>query len=945
MLKLASPPVQTQNDVSTYRLQVLNLVKSTGIYALAPLLISLVTLVLAPFLTHTLTRTDYGVLAVLTTAIALMVGITQFGLNNAFFRAYNYDYETQKDRMGVLSTIVILLSLSSIPVTIAVMMLAPQLAAFLFYSSSYGDAVRLAALVVLLQNLTVPGFSWLRAENHAGYYVTLSVANLLVNLGATIVLVGRLHMGISGALLAVAAGYALVAAATLPFILLRAGMRLRFDIAWNLLSFGLPLVSNVVSIWILQLSDRYLLSRLGSLAQTASYTVAYTLGGIVGVIVLSPFSLAWPTAMFAIAKRDDARSVFRLVFRWYSLFLLFATFGLMLVSMGVLTIFFPPSYYAAVAVIPIVAVSMLFFGIYSYFTVGISIQRKTWYAVLLTTISALINVALNIVLIPLYGSIGAALSTLIAYTLLAVIAYIVNQRLYPIAFEIGLFSIALLAGVVLYLGSSLLLRDQKIIDMSSIALYICVLALYGGFLFFLGSRRDRSGAEKERRSVGAGVGLRVEGTLASPSSWSPAFPPSTLGDASVPSTLNPTPAPTDTTHQPINVCMHVLREARHDVRAMRAATALVEAGYTVSMLDVESDDTHPAREHIAGISMKHMLVQRSFSATRFERWILLKAALLFLRSILRLIRMPADIYHACEVTALPACYIAAKLRRKPLIFEAYELPLGDRPLSEMGRSRRLVHSMLTVLLAHMVPRCAAVITVSPPIVQEIRNRYAVAQVSLIRNILPYRVVAKSDRLRQLLGLAPQVRIALYQGYLQPDRSLDILVRAAAFLEPGIVIVMMGKSFGTTEVQLHLLIASEGVAERVKIIPPVPYEELLDWTASADVGLIVCSPDYAPNIQMLLPNKLFEYLMAGLPVLASQLDAVAQVLESCDVGQVVSSLAPAEVGAAINAMLADSSALARMRENALGAAQHKFCWEKEKNLLISLYQDVMGISSP
>jgi len=882
-----------------------------------------------------------------------MVGITQFGLNNAFFRAYNYDYETQKDRMGVLSTIVILLSLSSIPVTIAVMMLAPQLAAFLFYSSSYGDAVRLAALVVLLQNLTVPGFSWLRAENHAGYYVTLSVANLLVNLGATIVLVGRLHMGISGALLAVAAGYALVAAATLPFILLRAGMRLRFDIAWNLLSFGLPLVSNVVSIWILQLSDRYLLSRLGSLAQTASYTVAYTLGGIVGVIVLSPFSLAWPTAMFAIAKRDDARSVFRLVFRWYSLFLLFATFGLMLVSMGVLTIFFPPSYYAAVAVIPIVAVSMLFFGIYSYFTVGISIQRKTWYAVLLTTISALINVALNIVLIPLYGSIGAALSTLIAYTLLAVIAYIVNQRLYPIAFEIGLFSIALLAGVVLYLGSSLLLRDQKIIDMSSIALYICVLALYGGFLLVLGIRWGGNDAERRHHRVGVeassrkgGGGGDVErGLLWPPSSWSPAFPPSTLGDASVPSTLNPTPAPTDTTHQPINVCMHVLREARHDVRAMRAATALVEAGYTVSMLDVESDDTHPAREHIAGISMKHMLVQRSFSATRFERWILLKAALLFLRSILRLIRMPADIYHACEVTALPACYIAAKLRRKPLIFEAYELPLGDRPLSEMGRSRRLVHSILTVLLAHMVPRCAAVITVSPPIVQEIRNRYAVAQVSLIRNILPYRVVAKSDRLRQLLGLAPQVRIALYQGYLQPDRSLDILVRAAAFLEPGIVIVMMGKSFGTTEVQLHLLIASEGVAERVKIIPPVPYEELLDWTASADVGLIVCSPDYAPNIQMLLPNKLFEYLMAGLPVLASQLDAVAQVLESCDVGQVVSSLAPAEVGAAINAMLADSSALARMRENALGAAQHKFCWEKEKNLLISLYQDVMGISSP
>jgi glycosyltransferase involved in cell wall biosynthesis len=388
--------------------------------------------------------------------------------------------------------------------------------------------------------------------------------------------------------------------------------------------------------------------------------------------------------------------------------------------------------------------------------------------------------------------------------------------------------------------------------------------------------------------------------------------------------------------------MHVLREARNDVRAMRAASALVEAGCMVSIFDVESDSSRSEEEELAGISLQHMSVHRSFGATRFERGTLFKAALLFLRSILRLLQTPADIYHACEVTALPACYIAARLRRKPLIFEAYELPLGDRPLSAMGRGRRLIHSMLTILLAHMVPRCAGVIAVSPPIVQEIRNRYAISRVSLIRNVPPNRVVAKSDRLRQLLGLGSQVRIALYQGYLQPDRSLELLVRAAAFLEPDIVIIMMGKGIGTTKEQLEALIASEGVAERVKIIPPVPYEELLDWTASADVGLIVCSPDYAPNISMLLPNKLFEYLMAGLPVLASQLDAVAEVLETYDVGRVVSSLAPAAVGAAINAMLEDPSALARMREHALAAAQQEFCWEKEKNMLIDLYQDVRNL---
>ena len=462
------------------------LVKSSGIYALASLAVPLVTLVLAPFLTHTLSLADYGVLAVLSTAITLMAGLTQFGLNNAFFRAYSFDYQSSQERVGVLSTVVVLLLLSSIPITIGAVLVAPWLAALLFNNLSYSDLIRLAALVVLLQNFTVPGFSLLRAESRAGLYATLSIIDLLIVLGATVVLVGMLHMGIAGALIAMIAGYTVVVGCTLPSILLRAGLRLHFEIAWNLLSFGLPLVSNLVAIWFLQLSDRYLLSRFGSLSQTASYTVAYSLGGMLGVVVLSPFSLAWPITMFAVAKREDAVDIFRHLFRWYSIVLLFATFGLLLISISALYMLFPPSYYAAEAVIPIVAVSIMFFGMYSFITIGISIRRKTWFAVILTTVAALANVGLNMVLIPRYGSIGAAVSTLIAYVLLASSAYIVNQRLYPIPFEIGTFLVALLVGIVFCIGCGYLFQLSQLPRVYAIALYLCNLSLYGGFLVFLG---------------------------------------------------------------------------------------------------------------------------------------------------------------------------------------------------------------------------------------------------------------------------------------------------------------------------------------------------------------------------------------------------------------------------------------------------------------------------
>ncbi len=467
---------ETQKYVSLIR----NLVKSSGMYALSSFVSPLVTLVLAPFLTHTLSHSDYGALAVLDTAIDLGVGLTQLGLGSAFFRAYNYDYESQKDRSAVVSTVTALLSLTSIFTAVIMIITAPRLSTLLFNSPSYSNPVRVTGIIILLQNLTVPGFSWLRAKNRAILYSSISIANLLICLSANIVLVGVLHMGLVGALLAIGSGYAFLVTCTLPVVLLRTGLRLRLDIARNLLSFGVPLVFSLVADWVLQLSDRYLLSRFGSLAEVASYSIAYSLGGGVGVVVLTPFSLAWPAVMFALAKRDDAAQSFRAIFRWYILVLLLAAFALSLVAIGVLDTLFPPAYHSAAPVIPIIALSITIAGSNYMFSIGVSIRRKTWLGVIFRSFSALVNVGANLILIPLYGPMGAAVSTLIAYVVLVSISYIVNQRIYPVPFEIYIFIIALLIGIILYTGSDALARTQEVDIAWDIR--ICGLVLYGGCL-------------------------------------------------------------------------------------------------------------------------------------------------------------------------------------------------------------------------------------------------------------------------------------------------------------------------------------------------------------------------------------------------------------------------------------------------------------------------------
>ena len=211
-------------------------------------------------------------------------------------------------------------------------------------------------------------------------------------------------------------------------------LRFRFDIVWSMLSFGIPTVFGDIAAWVLQLSDRYLLSLFGSLAQTATYSVAYVLGGVLSPVMLAPWGLAWVPIMYSIAKRDDAAHIFKLVFRWWSTALLFATFALSILSSVVLKVLFPPSYYASQPVIPMVSLSTMLTGITYMFMIGVNIRRKTILQFIYMIIAALANFILNLFLIPYFGAVGAAVSTLVAYGLLAIVSYVMNSKnlSYPI---------------------------------------------------------------------------------------------------------------------------------------------------------------------------------------------------------------------------------------------------------------------------------------------------------------------------------------------------------------------------------------------------------------------------------------------------------------------------------------------------------------------------------
>lgn len=467
----------------------LEMVKNSGIYAIAAMMSPLVSLILTPFLTRNLSVNDYGALTTLYTIVDLISTVTQLGLSPAFFRAYNKDYETPQDRAGVLANTILMLSVFTIPAAIGMIFVAPTLSSLFLRNPHYGGSVALTCIVIVAENLSLPASSWFRAEKRTIPYTGLSVTSTLLVLGTNLVLVGAFHMGLTGALLAKGAGYAIYIVFAYPLIFLRlfnqSGFKLRFDIMKSMLTFGIPTVFGDIASWVLQVSDSWLLTLIGGgLSESGTYRAAYVLGGVLSPVLLAPWGLAWGPIMYSVSKRDDAPKIYSLVFRWWSSVLLFGAFGLSLLSIIVLDLFYPPSYKVGESIIPLITMATMLQGIWYMFMIGVNLRRKTILEFVYMLIASGSNLIFNLFLIPRYGDMGAAAATLASYIILATVSYIMNQRIYPINYEIGTFLLKLFIGLGLYIGGRFLASGQP--PLISWSIIILTLLLYAVILLAIG---------------------------------------------------------------------------------------------------------------------------------------------------------------------------------------------------------------------------------------------------------------------------------------------------------------------------------------------------------------------------------------------------------------------------------------------------------------------------
>ena len=377
----------------------------------------------------------------------------------------------------------------------------------------------------------------------------------------------------------------------------------------------------------------------------------------------------------------------------------------------------------------------------------------------------------------------------------------------------------------------------------------------------------------------------------------------------------------------IKVCMLLWSDLKYDARVQKEALTLAKENYDVTIFTFA---THSIPETLKRIKLRHYQPHLQLALNKIKNPSLrfffksIVYSPLYLRIIINVISSKFDIYHAHDIFALPALWLAAKIRKKKLIYDAHEVAIAQN----ISPYKTWVFKLIEKTLC---PHVDQVITTTTLRAQLYVQYYNITQPAVLQNRPLYQAAVSDNRLRKLLKLSENDFIVLYQGALQVGRGLRNLIQVAKKL-PYIHLVFIGQ--GDLEETLRNLSAN---AQNIHFVKAISNHKLLNYTADADIGMQTlrntCLNHYTTD-----SNKLFEYIMAGVPVIASDFPEIANIVRTYQVGLLVNPDNVEEIAAAIDTLYSNKTLRLQLKQEAIAAAK-TLSWEQQANKLIELYQEL------
>ncbi|MFA6618722.1 MAG: oligosaccharide flippase family protein [Candidatus Neomarinimicrobiota bacterium] len=466
------------------RNDIIKLSKQTIVYGIGYVAARMINFLLLPYYSYHITPEEYGVVSLVYAFIAFLNIFYHYGLESAFLRYYS-KAETSEDfnKKDVFTTVYTSILITSLAFSLLIWIAAPTISQLILHSTHYANIIRLTAGILFLDAMYLIPLHFLRINNKAIVFTTITLINVFINVGLNIYLISFRGLGLEAIFISNLCASTFSFLVLLPIVFKNVKGKLSGSLWKKLILFGLPFVPSGLSSMIIELSDRYMLKWFDGLEAVGLYSAGHKLGIFMMLIVMA-FRFAWQP--FFLQKHNDphAPRLFSNIMTWFVflmsiVFLLVSFFIQEIVSFEIFgRHIIAESYWSGIVVVPLILAAYLFNGIYINFHPSIFYTGKTWVISIVVAIAATINVGLNLILIPKVGMIGAGISSLSAYVFMAITTYLIVRNWLKIPYE-------WLKLAIMFILTLLLTLYYFIHGISSPGLRFALIALYSILMFII----------------------------------------------------------------------------------------------------------------------------------------------------------------------------------------------------------------------------------------------------------------------------------------------------------------------------------------------------------------------------------------------------------------------------------------------------------------------------
>ena len=289
---------------------------------------------------------------------------------------------------------------------------------------------------------------------------------------------------------------------------------------------------------------------------------------------------------------------------------------------------------------------------------------------------------------------------------------------------------------------------------------------------------------------------------------------------------------------------------------------------------------------------------------------------------------------ANDLDSLPANYLISKIKKITLVYDSHEYFTEVPELT----NRKFVKVIWTFFEKKMLPKIKHSYTVCNLISEEYRKKYNI-KMQVVRN-MPICNKKEDSNNKPLINFdfIENRKVILYQGAVNIGRGIEHVIKAMQFIENAIFVII---GDGDIKNDLEKLVSEKKLNDKVVFIGKIPFKDLIYYTKIANVGIILCE-NISKSYEFSLPNRIFDFIHSGIPILSSDLPERRKIFNEAEIGILTNNYDVKSLSKNINELLNNKNLIFMIKEN-MKILSKKYCWEIEEKKLIKIFQSLNSLS--